>query len=53
MSCFKLEEKELTKQLEEIFDGLTIRKEFEEWGLETIREMNDEESSDRGALLAS
>lgn len=48
-----IEEKELTRQLEEIFNGLTIRKEFEEWGLETIREMNDEESSDREALLAS
>lgn len=49
----KLEEKELTSQLEEIFNGLTIRKEFEEWGLETIREMNDEESSNREALIAS
>ena len=48
-----IEEKELTNQLEEIFNGLTIRKEFEEWGLETIREMNDEESNDREALLAS
>lgn len=48
-----IEEKELTRQLEGIFDGLTIRKEFEEWGLETIREMNDEESTDREALLAS
>lgn len=48
-----IEEKELTRQLEEIFDGLTIRKEFEEWGLETIREMNNEESTDREALLAS
>lgn len=48
-----IEEKELTRQLKEIFDGLTIRKEFEEWGLETIREMNDEESADREALLAS
>ena len=48
-----IEEKELTNQLEEIFNGLTIRKEFEEWGLETIREMNDEESNDREALIAS
>ena len=39
--------------MEEIFDSLTIRKEFEEWGLETIREMNNEESTDREALLAS
>ena len=48
-----IEEKELTRQLEEIFDGLTIRKEFEKWGLEVIHEMNDETSSDRERLLKS
>lgn len=48
-----IEEKELTRQLEEIFSGLTIRKEFKEWGLEVIREMNDEVSNNRESLLAS
>lgn len=48
-----IEEKEFTRQLEEIFNNLTIRKEFQEWGMETIREMNEKDSIDSEALLAS
>ncbi len=48
-----IEEKDLTRQLEELFDGLTIMKQFEVWGLETIRNMNDEECGDRRHLLDS
>ena len=42
-----IEEKELIKQFEEFFEKHTIIKEFEEWGLEAIRQMNDEESGNR------
>ena len=46
-----IEEKELTRQLMEFFDKYTIRKEFEEWGLEAIRAMNDEESNQRQYVI--
>ncbi len=48
-----IEEKDLTLQIQELFDNVTIMKEFEEWGLETIRAMNDEECGNRQYLLDS
>lgn len=35
----------------EFFDKYTIRKEFEEWGLEAIRAMNDEGSNQRQCVI--
>ena len=48
-----IEEASLIRQLKELFDSITIRKEFEEWGLEAIRSMNAEESNDRKIILES
>lgn len=42
---------ELVRQLEELFDGLTIRKEFEEWGLEAIQAINSEEADERQKII--
>lgn len=46
-----IEERALTKQLTEFFNKYTIRKEFEEWGLEAIRAMNDKESGQRQHVI--
>lgn len=46
-----IEEGELVRQLEELFDGLTIRKEFEEWGLEAIQAINSEEADERQKII--
>ena len=45
-----IEEKELTRQLEELFNSLTIRKEFEEMGLRIIQAFNEEESKERHTI---
>lgn len=42
-----IEEHELVRQLDEFFSHYTIRKEFEEWGLEALKTMNEKESTER------
>ena len=48
-----IEEKELVRQLDELFDGLTIRKEFEEWGMEAIQAMNRENADEKQHIIDS
>lgn len=46
-----IEESELVRQLEQLFDGLSIRKEFEEWGLEAMQAINGEEADEKQQII--
>ncbi len=46
-----VEEKDLEEQFESLLNAYQIRPEFEEWALETIKEMNEDESNEREDVI--